>query len=430
MYFYPGNHPLKKQPQAMTTLIMTDHQSTFNAPVITDFSPAKTRRVGSIDLLRGIIMIIMVLDHVRSYFHGSNYLFEPTDLSHTNAPLFLSRWITHYCAPIFVFLAGISAYLYGAKKSRRELSFFLLTRGIWLVLAECLIVTLGWTFNPSYHLIILQVIWAIGVSMILLSAMVWLDKRLILGIGILLIGAHDLLDTVHFPGTGAASVLWALLHERATFPAGHFSFMIFYPIVPWIGIMAVGYCLGSWYSPGYDPAKRRRALLSLGLGAIALFILLRSGNFYGEPAHWSTQKNFLFSILSFLKTTKYPPSLLYILMTLGPALIFLSLAEKPLNAFTSKIAVFGRVPMFYYITHIFLVHGLAVLAVVLSGHKWTDMVLTNWVASQPELKGYGFNLVTVYIVWATVILILYPLCKRYDRYKRANQSTKRWLSYL
>ena len=390
----------------------------------------RSKRVESIDLLRGIVMIIMVLDHVRDYFHWSAYLYNPTDLDKTSVPIFFTRWITHYCAPIFVFLAGVSAYLYGAKRTRGELSFFLFTRGLWLVLAELFIVTLGWTFNPFYNVYILQVIWATGICMMLLSAVIYLNRNLILLAGILLVAAHNLLDGVHMPGTGAASVGWSFLHEQGFFSYGHLSFFVGYPILPWAGIMILGYCLGDLYSPGYDEKKRKKTLLYLGFGAIALFILLRSGNFYGDAAHWSAQKNGVFSILSFVNTSKYPPSLLYVLMTLGPALIFLALTEKPLNALTSKIAVFGRVPFFFYLAHIALVHGLAIVGAVYAGHKWTDMVLNTWVTGSQELKGYGFNLLTVYIVWVAVILILYPFCKRYDRYKRANQATKKWLSYL
>jgi uncharacterized membrane protein len=200
--------------------------------------------------------------------------------------------------------------------------------------------------------------------------------------------------------------------------------------LPWIGIMLVGYCLGDLYTPAYDEKKRKKTLLSLGFGAIALFILLRSGNFYGDAAHWSVQKNGIYSLMSFLNTSKYPPSLLYVLMTLGPALIFLALTEKPLNALTAKVSVFGRVPFFFYLAHIALVHGLAIIGAMIAGHKWSDMVLTTWVTGSSELKGYGFNLLTVYIIWIGVIMILYPFCKQYDRYKRANQATKRWLSYF
>jgi uncharacterized membrane protein len=252
----------------------------------------------------------------------------------------------------------------------------------------------------------------------------------VLLIGVLLITAHNLLDSVHVPGGGAPSFLWSLLHDPGYFSFGYFSIQVRYPLLPWIGIMAVGYYFGSWYAPGYNPVKRKPALLLSGFGAIGVFIILRSGNWYGDAAHWSTQKNAVFSLLSFLNVTKYPPSLLYILITLGPALIFLALAEKPLNAWTSKIVVFGRVAMFYYLAHILLIHILAVAGVLISGHKWSDMILASGVDDNPALKGYGFNLVIVYMVWIVVILVLYPFCKWFDGYKRAHQASKWWLSYI
>jgi uncharacterized membrane protein len=396
----------------------------------TSTSIIKARRIESIDLLRGAVMIIMALDHVRDYFHADAFVYSPTDLSRTSVFLFFTRLITHYCAPVFVFLAGVSAHLYGAKRSRKELSLFLLTRGIWLALAECFIITLEQSFNPLHHHFNLQVIWAIGICMIVLSGLIWMDRRLILLTGLLLIGAHNLLDTVHVPGTGMPSFLWALLHEPGSFHFGRWTLLVNYPVIPWMGIMATGYCLGRLYVPGYDPEKRKYALLSLGSAAIVLFAILRSGNFYGDAAHWSVQKNAVFSFLSFLNVTKYPPSLLYTLMTLGPALVFLSFAEKPLNSLAAKITVYGRVPMFYYLAHMFLIHLLAVFAAVISGYGWSAMILNTRVNAAPQLKGYGFNLLTVYIVWVSVILILYPFCRRYDRYKKANQATKWWLSYL
>ena len=201
-------------------------------------------------------------------------------------------------------------------------------------------------------------------------------------------------------------------------------------MLPWIGIMAIGYGFGSLYVSGYDSDNRKKWLLSLGSGAITLFIILRSGNFYGDAAHWSVQKNFIFSVLSFLNVTKYPPSLLYTLITLGPALIFLAFAEKHLNILTGKIVVFGRVPMFYYLAHILLIHVLAVIAAVATGYQWSDMVLSTSVNKATSLKGYGFNLTTVYIIWAALILMLYPFCKWYDQYKRTHQLQKRWLTYL
>src|SRR5258708_746207 len=337
----------------------------------------KTKRFESIDLLRGAVMIIMALDHVRDYFNSSAFLFSPTDLTRTSVPLFFTRFITHYCAPVFVFLAGISAFLYGARRSRRELSFFLFSRWLWLLISEVTFITLAWTFNPSWHFIFLQIIFDFGISMIVLSGLVYLDKRLILLVGILLIAGHNLLDTIHVPGNGVSSFLWAALHEARYFTYGYFTIRVHFPLLPWIGILTIGYYLGSLYASGYDAARRKKTLLFLGAGAIALFILLRSGNLYDDPAHSSPQKNAIFSLLSFLNVSKYPPSLLYILVTLGPALIFLALTEDLRNSFTEKIQVFGRVPMFYYILHLYLIHLAAVIAAAISGHNWMDMILRN-----------------------------------------------------
>jgi len=372
----------------------------------------------------------MALDHVRDYFHNSAFIYDPTDLAQTNVILFFTRWITHFCAPVFVFLAGISAYLSGTKKSKKELSLLLLKRGVWLVLAELFILSLFRTFNPAYPYLNLQVIWAIGMCMIALSGLIYMNRGLILLTGVLLIAAHNLLDNVHVPGDGILSFIWASLHEPRLFTLGHFSVSVHYPLIPWIGIMAVGYYFGSFYNRSYDEEKRRKLFLYLGIGAIALFIILRLGNVYGDPSEWSVQKNTVFSLLSFLNVTKYPPSLLYILVTLGPALIFLALTEKPLNKWTAKITVLGRVPMFYYLAHIFLIHLFATIAAFISGYKLSDMVLSTKVQAAPQLKGYGFDLPIVYGVWIALILILYPICKWFDHYKRTHQSSKWWLGYL
>lgn len=375
-------------------------------------------------------MMVMALDHVRDYFHYDAFLFSPTDLSQTNVVIFLTRWITHFCAPVFVFLAGTSAYLYGALRGRVQLSYFLLTRGAWLMIAECCIITLEWTFNPTYPFFNLAVIWVTGLSMVLMSVLVRLKRSTVLIIGVIIIVGHHLLDGIHVPGTGPGSFLWALLHEPGYFTFGSYSFTVRYTLLPWVGIMAAGYGIGGFYLPTYNAAKRRTTLLYLGVGAIVLFGILRMANWYGDTAHWSTQKSGLFSLLSFLNVSKYPPSLQYVLMTLGPALIFLSVAEKPLNKWTSVATIFGRVPMFYYLAHLFLIHILAIAAVIASGYEWSEMILTTNVNKTESLKGYGFHLMIVYLVWMTVIFILYPFCKWFDRYKRANQSTKWWLSYL
>jgi len=396
----------------------------------TPLKKAMTRRIESIDLLRGLVMIIMALDHVRDYFHKTAFLYSPEDLNHTTVILFFTRWITHFCAPVFVFLAGVSAHLYGVKKTKKELSVFLFTRGLWLVFAELFILSLFRTFNPSYHFFNLQVIWVIGISMMFLSAMIYLKPSILLVTGILLIAGHNLLDNVHVTGNNLPAFLWALLHETGYFKFGDFTFHVHYPAIPWIGIMAVGYYMGNLFVRGYDAGKRRTVLLSVGLIASALFMVIRYINVYGDLSHWSFQKNIPFTILSFLNVTKYPPSLLYVLMTLGPAMIFLALTENRINALAKRITIFGRVPMFYYMIHILLIHLLALGAAVVTGYKWSDMVLTTMINRSPALKGYGFSLLTVYIVWVALIVILYPVCKWFDQYKRSHRSGKWWLTYV
>ncbi|ACU63058.1 DUF1624 domain-containing protein [Chitinophaga pinensis] len=393
----------------------------------------KSRRIESIDLLRGIIMIIMSLDHVRDYFHAFSYLHDPTDLPHTTAPIFLTRWITHYCAPTFMLLAGISACLYGGKNGKKALSYFLLTRGLWLVIVELFIITLAWTFNPHYPAFIMQVIWAFGISMITLSLLIHLPRKILLPLGILLVAAHNLLDNVHVTGNTLAAFGWSVLHEPnfGGLHFGPFNPIIGYPVMPWLGIITLGYCLGSLYAPDVAPEKRQQSLRNLGIASIVLFIVLRWTNLYGDHAPWAVQENWMLTLFSFVNVTKYPPSLLFVLMTMGPALLFLAYAERPLNKVTAALTVFGRVPMFFYLLHIPLIHGMAVVAAVLTGHPASDMVnLTTWVTSNEKLQGYGFSLPVVYLVWVVVIALLYPLCLRFSKYKQANQATKKWLSYF
>jgi len=392
---------------------------------------AKTRRVESIDLLRGTVMIIMALDHARDYFHGDAYIYDPLDLTKTTGLIFFTRWITHYCAPIFMLLSGVSAHLYGLKNGKKPLAFFLFTRGLWLIFAELFIVSIGWTFNLHLTTYILQVIWAFGVSMIALSALIRLNRKVLLAIALALIAGHNALDSIHVAGNGAGAFFWAFLHEQRPFFFGPVLIFVGYPILPWIGLITLGYYLGDLYAPTQDPDRRRKTLRNLGWITIGVFVLLRASNLYGDPHPWTTQRNGSFTFLSFLNTTKYPPSLLYICMTIGPAFLFLAYTERPLNSLTSKLAVFGRVPMFYYLIHIFLLHGIAVLGAILSGHQASDMVnLTTWVTANAKLKGYGFGLLVVYLVWIGTVILLYPLCKWFDEYKRGHIARQKWLSYL
>ncbi|MBC7827504.1 MAG: DUF1624 domain-containing protein [Chitinophagaceae bacterium] len=384
-----------------------------------------TSRIESIDLLRGIVMIIMALDHVRQYFHADSLRFEPTDLEQTNVALFFTRWITHFCAPVFVFLAGTAAFLSGQRKTKRQLSIFLLKRGAWLIIAELTLVNFAWSFNPNLYYIGLQVIWALAISMIALAMMIHLPVKWILTLGGIIVAGHNLLDSIHFNG-----FLWSALHETTIFKLGKDHFVrTAYPVLPWVGLIALGYCFGKLYSPGFDKATRKKWLLILGSSAIGLFILLRFINVYGDMVHWSEQHSIVYTLLSFLNTTKYPPSFLFLLMTIGPSLLFLAFAEKKYSQFEKAIIRIGRVPFFYYLLHLYLIHLLAMLAAQLSGYSWSDMILVRRTRFDPQLKGYGFSLGVTYLVWIAVVLLLYPICKWYDEYKIKHKE-KWWLSYI
>jgi len=388
------------------------------------------KRISSIDLLRGLIMIIMALDHTRDYFHAGAFVNNPTDLNNTTVPLFFTRWITHFCAPVFVFLAGISAFISGRKKTKKQLSLFLVKRGIWLIFLELTILNFGWYFNIYFNYVNLQVIWALGICMIALSGLIHLPKNVVMWIGIAMIFGHNLFDNFHVSGKGLSAFTWSVIHERGVFLFGDTTINISYPLIPWIGLMAVGYRLGTLFLPGCDPIRRKRVLINLGSASIAGFIILRFINNYGDPAPWSYQPLPVFSFLSFINVTKYPPSLDYLLVTIGPALIFLALTEKLSNPVTKIISVYGRVPMFYYIIHIYLLHLLAMPAAVILGFHWTDLAsFQSSIHSVPRLKNYGFSLDILYCIWAGIVAVLYPLCKWYDEYKIKNKR-KWWLSYL
>jgi len=390
----------------------------------------KSRRITSIDLLRGFIMIIMALDHVRDYFHADAFLYDPLDLNETSIVLYFTRWITHFCAPIFVLLAGTSAFLSGQRKTKRELAAFLVKRGVWLIILEETAINFSWFFNTHFTFFIFGVIWVLGLSMICLAGLIFLPWRWILCIGLVMVFGHNLLDSVHFNGHNFSGFLWGAIHERKTFAIGDARIGEGYQFIPWAGVMAIGYCLGRIFSNGFDASQRKKILLQLGIGSWILFIILRSINVYGNLYPWTPQSTGVRTFLSFLNITKYPPSLDYLLVTEGFAFIFMALTENISNRFTNIISVYGRVPMFYYIIHIWLIHLFAMLLVVLQGHPWTDMTgFTSWVDGMPNLKGYGLPLSAVYVIWIALIVLLYPLCKKYDRYKSSHKNIW-WLSYL
>jgi len=401
--------------------------------------PAATRfRVQSIDILRGIVMVIMALDHTRDFFFkavveggGASVALDPTNLATTTPALFFTRWITHFCAPVFVFLAGTAAYLMRQKKSKSELSSFLIKRGFWLVLVEIFIITLGWTFNPLYNVIILQVIWAIGISMILLGLLIRLPFTLIFSIGFIIVFGHNLLD---YPSvnSGLKGGFFSDLVYFTNFSVHNIDsnhlIIIVYAFLPWTGVMILGYCFGKLYENKIDPARRKKILLGLGTGLIILFIVLRFINGYGDPVPWSSQpRGALFTFLSFLNVNKYPPSLDFLSMTIGPAMILLALLEKAQSRVADFFKVYGRVPMFYYILHFYILHTLVVIVFLLSGYPASQIATpgNSFLFRPPD---FGFNLWGVYAVWIFVVLVLYPICRKYDRYKSMHK--KWWLSYL
>lgn len=400
---------------------------------------ATRNRVQSIDILRGLVMVIMALDHVRDFFYkvdlgkAADAALDPTNMQTTYPALFFTRWITHFCAPIFVFLAGTSVYLMCQRKSKKEVSLFLIKRGFWLILVELIIVTFGWTFNPFFNFIVLQVIWAIGVSMVLLGFLVLLPYGVIFTIGLIIVAGHNLMDYSSISSGLKGSLLADLLYfsnfSVHALDQNH-VFIIVYAFLPWTGVMLLGYCFGKLYRSGVDPVRRRKILIQLGTGLTLLFIILRFINLYGDPVHWSSQpRGTTYTILSFLNLNKYPPSLLFLCMTIGPGILFLAFIEKTQNWFTRIMKVYGRVPMFYYILHFYIIHIIVVIVFYAQGFGKEDIV-PGGLPFYFKPNGLGFNLWGVYAIWLLVVVVLYPICKKYDRYKTANAKKKWWLSYI
>ncbi len=389
-------------------------------------------RLSAIDVLRGLVMVIMALDHARDFF--SSALFDATDLTRTTPLLFFTRWITHFCAPVFVLLAGTGAFLSVANggKSHGELAVFLMKRGLWLMLLEVAVISpLGWSFSLGFGLTRLQVIWVIGLSMVILAGLVNVfPPRVIAIFGLVLIAFHNLFDGAHVKWLGQWAGVWKALHNIDFFqPFPHKVVASLYPVIPWVGVMALGYGMG--YLAQLEPQKRKRTLLAIGISALALFGVLRASNVYGDPKPWSVQSDAVRTVLSFVNCTKYPPSLLYLLMTLGAALCFLAYADYLPKAVTKPLAVFGRVPLFYYLLHLPLLHGLAVAFSFVRYGK-ADWLYQDSFALQgskhPLPAGYGYELWVVYLVWAAAVVLLYPACRWFADVKRRKRNPA--LSYL
>lgn len=387
-------------------------------------SDARPARLDSIDLLRGIAMVVMALDHVRDFFHYAR--FDPLDLTQTTPVLFITRWVTHHCAPTFVFLAGTGAFLsLGRGKTKADLARFLLTRGLWLIVLELTAVRFGWMFNFDYSFVFGQVIWALGWAMIVLAALIYLPRIALAVVAFGMIALHNAFDGVSPETFGALGWLWQILHVQSPieFGAGRVFFVI-YPLIPWVGVMAAGYLFGSVLQK--EEGERRRTLYRIGFGAIGGFILLRAINIYGDPHPWSAQGTMVNTVLSFIDTHKYPPSLLYLMMTIGPAIAVLPLFERWKGVLAGFLTVFGRVPLFFYVLHIPLIHLLAVGGAMLQGFNPSFLFSNDF----PGMWGasYGFSLPVVYLVWICVVLALYFPCRWFARVKRRRKDV--WLSYL
>jgi uncharacterized membrane protein len=394
-------------------------------------SPAPTtRRVDAVDILRGAVMVLMVLDHTRDYF--GNAAIDPTDLSRASPALFLTRWVTHFCAPVFAFLAGTGAYLAGSQgRSRGDLAAFLATRGLWLIFLELTVVRLGLFFDPVSAPVFLTVLWSIGASFVVLAGLSFLPSRVVGALGVLLIATHGLAGGFP-PGAGIpsesqpAGVLLLLLRPRLLSLPGGVNVLVAYPLLPWLGVVAAGYGFGEIIK--LEPRRRRRVMWITGVAMTAAFVLLRAWGVYGDPRPWAPQATSLLTALSFVNCTKQPPSLLFVLMTLGPAIAALAVIDcvgirGPVGR---SLVTLGRVPLFYFLLQWYVIHGLAVLAALARG------LPVAWLFSPAALdrppEGWSLSLPGIYAAWAVVVAILYVPCRWFAGVKARNPGG--WLSYL
>lgn len=394
-------------------------------------SDRRAYRMTSIDILRGLVIVVMALDHVRDYVMVGS-MQDPTADPTTGPLLFATRWITHFCAPTFVFLAGVSAGLMAQRKSPSNLARFLLLRGLWLVVVEVLVVSTAASFAPmgiaelgGRTYIGLQVIWAIGASMLALAGAQYLGPRACLAIGAAIVFGHNLLDAVWSAGrtVGTPEPLWIVLHARQVYEVGPLSIYFSYPLLPWIGVMLVGYASASLFQ---GPAKLRDdRLMRIGIGLLLGFVLARAFDIYGDPHNWHFDpNNIAATVMSFLATTKYPPSLLYLLMTLGPAAIVCAFAERLRGGIRDVLVTFGRVPLAFYVAHLYLIHAGVIVLGIAQGFA-AQQFLTHY---RYFPKGYGVSLSGVYLIWIAVVAILYPYCRWVASVKA--RRTDWWLSYV
>jgi uncharacterized membrane protein len=413
------NHRTRSAPAQAGTLVtpVSSSRSTEDSPKI------KSGRLPSIDIVRGLVIVIMALDHVRDITSAP----QGYALSFVGAPwpLFFTRWISHFCAPTFVFLAGVSAFLYGTRgRSKSELSRFLLSRGLWLVFVEIFLVTSAWNLNlyGENHLVWLQVIWVLGLSMMILGLLVWLPVPAIAIMAVVLIAGHNLLDDIQ-PASDQASTLWRILHMQGALPAiTAVNTYVLYPLIPWPGVMALGFVIGPIFLA--ESRWRVRRLIAAGATLTLAFLVFRLLQLYGEPRPWMVRDTISATLVDFFDVTKYPPSLQYLMMTLGPVLILLGLLEHAKGRMAGVFLVFGRVPFFFYVIHLYVIHLCAVAIAVALGFSASSVMVIFYYYP----KNFGIGLPAVYALWVMVVAALYPLCRKFAELKARRRDW--WLSYL
>ncbi|MFC3563617.1 DUF1624 domain-containing protein [Pedobacter jamesrossensis] len=387
-----------------------------------------SKRILSIDILRGLVMIIMALDHTRDFFHIAAMTGDPLNPETTTGILFFTRWITHFCAPTFVFLSGLSAYLSAKNKTPAKASLFLLKRGIWLVIVEILIITFGLTFNPTYNFVILQVIWAIGCSMILLALFSRISYKLVLIIGTLIVVGHNIFDVFPAPKNETVGLLLKIFFTASgtVVPIGSNHLVgVFYTILPWTGIMFLGYAAGKWFARDFNQTTRYRNLINFGALAMVCFIALRLLSLYGDPVPRKEYHDVFKNLLSFMNVSKYPPSLEYTCLTIGVALLILSISENVQNKLSKVLSVYGSVPFFYYVIHFYLLHTFLIFLFFLEGNTTKQIVQVPFFFRPAN---FGYDLWIVYLIWLFVVAVLYYPCKWFKKYKATHEEW--WLKYI
>jgi len=386
------------------------------------------KRIYSIDFTRGVVMIIMALDHVRDMMHVNSIAQSPTNLATTTPILFFTRWITYLCAPTFVFLAGTSAFIsFRNKNSFLQSRNFLLKRGVYLVLLEFVLVNFELFFDVGFHTLIFEVIAAIGIGFVVLSFLLKLSSKTIAIIGLLIIFCHNAISIIPFREGSIIKTVLSPLFNFGAFPVfTNKVFIMAYPPIPWLGIMLVGFATGKLFEL---QAQRRKDLFTkIGWSALLLFVIIRFVNAYGDPVPWSVQKQEVFTLLSFMNVTKYPPSLVFCLVTLGIMFLVLSFSDGKNGTITNIVSVYGKVPLFYFLVHLLLIHLTLLAILYLQGFHWSQFEFASGTFGRPKGVESGFPLWGIYLLWIAVVVVLYQPCVWYGRYKSTHKNW--WLKYL